>query len=122
MQTRSFGEGERRGGQQAIVLAYAPPLVMDGAPLPNDASIQDFQQGKAGYVANAVKQSLLLPNDMADLRFMRKYEVFLGLKRDLAIVSILVLVFNFSLFSFFFFLTIFSSSLKPSKPRSGPRR
>ena len=94
---------------------------MDGAPLPNDASIQDFQQGKAGYVANAVKQSLLLPNDMSDLRFMRKYEVFLSLKRDLVMVSTLVLVFNFSLFSFFF-LTIFSSSLKPSKPCSGPRR
>lgn len=43
-------------------------------------------------MANAVKQSLLLPKDMADLKSMRKHEVFLGLKRDLAMVS---------LFSFF---------------------
>ena len=47
----------------------------------------------AGYVADAVEQSLLLPKDMADLRSMRQYEVFLSLKRDLAMVSL----------SFFFF-------------------
>ena len=56
----------------------------------------------AGYVANAVEQTFLLPKDMADLRFMRKHEVFLGLKRDLAMVS-------FLLPFFFFFLTSFPS-------------
>jgi len=34
-----------------------------------------------------VEQVLLLPRDMADLRTMRKHEVFLGLKRDLTLVS-----------------------------------
>ena len=29
--------------------------------LPLDSSIRDFQQGKAGYVANALEQSLMLP-------------------------------------------------------------
>ena len=38
----------------------------------------------------------MLPKDMADLRSMRQHEVFLGLERDLAIVSLL------SFFSFFF--------------------
>ena len=72
--------------------------MLDGAFLPSDASIKDFQQGKVGYVANAVKQSLLLPTDMADLRSMRKHKVFLNLKRDLAMVSPLVSFFFLFLF------------------------
>lgn len=62
-------------------------MELDGAPLSSDASIQDFQGGTAGYVANAMEQTLLLPKDMADLRSMRKHELFLDLKRDLAMVS-----------------------------------
>ena len=46
-------------------------MEMDGAPLLSGASNRDFQQGTAGYVANAVEQSLSLPMDMADLRFLR---------------------------------------------------
>ena len=61
--------------------------MLDGAALPANASIGDFQEGRAGYVANAVKQALLLPGDMADLRLIRKHEVFLSLKRDLTLVS-----------------------------------
>ena len=37
------------------------PLELDGAPLPLDFSIRDFQKGKARYVANALEQPLLLP-------------------------------------------------------------
>lgn len=37
-------------------------------------------------MANAIEQALLLPGDMADLRALRKHEVFLSLKRDLALV------------------------------------
>ena len=48
----------------------------------------------ARYVADAVEHSLLLPKDMVDLRSIRQYEVFLDLKRDLAMVF----------FFFFFFL------------------
>ena len=39
-------------------------------------------------MADAVEQALLLPGDMADLRTMKKHEVFLSLKRDRALVSI----------------------------------
>ena len=53
-----------------------------------DSFIRDFQQGKAGYVANALEQPLLLLDDMANLQTMKKHEVFLTLKRDLALVSI----------------------------------
>ena len=49
-------------------------------------------------MANALEQSLLLPQDMADLRTLKKYEVFLILKRDLAMVRVF--------FFFFFFLSI----------------
>ena len=99
MQTRSSSEDaitDRRGDQQAEIPAWAPPLVLDEAPLPSNASIRYFQQDNAGYVANTVEQSLLLPIDMADLRFIRKHEVFLNLKRDFTMVSPLVLV-SFSL-------------------------
>ena len=46
-------------------------MKLDGAPFPSDASIRDFKQGTARYVADTIKQSLLLPKDMADLRFMK---------------------------------------------------
>ena len=55
---------------------WTPPLVT-------------FQKGKADYIANALEQPLLLPQDMANLRTLKKHEVFLTLKRDLAIVCAL---------------------------------
>ena len=64
-------------------------LKLDGVPLPMNSSIRDFQQGKAGYMANALEQPLILPQDMADLSSLKKHEVFLTLKWDLAMVRIL---------------------------------
>ena len=71
-------------------------MVLDGSPLPTNSSIRDFQNEKAGYVADAVEQSLLLPEDMVDLRTLKKHEVFLSLKKDLAMVSLSSYVFFFS--------------------------
>ena len=85
---------------------------MDGAQLPSDSSIRDFQYGRIGYVANAIEQALLLLADMADLRGMRNHEMFLNFKRDLALVSpstnflTLKVITMFSL-SFFFFFPFF---------------
>ena len=115
MQTRSSSEGaitNRRGDHQSEVLAWTPSIVLDKALLPRDASIRDFQQGRARYVANVVEQALLLPVDMADLRSMRKHEVFLSLKRDLAMASPLTifLTFNITTFFSFFFLIIYYTS------------
>ena len=56
-------------------------------PLPANTSTRDPQQGKAEYVADAVKQALLLPSDMTELRTLRTHKVFLGLKSDLAKVN-----------------------------------
>lgn len=68
------------------VAIWNPSLKLDRAPLPLDSSIRDFQKGKVGYVADALEQPLLLPQDMADLKTLKKHEVFLTLKRDLAMV------------------------------------
>lgn len=78
---------DKRGDTQVGVPAWTPALVLDGAALLTDASIRNFQQGRAGYVVDAVEQALLLPGEMADLRSMRKHKVFLNLERDLALVS-----------------------------------
>ena len=70
-------------------------MVLDGSPLSSNASIKDFQQGEAGYVADAVEQASLLPDDMADLRTMKRHEVFLDLKRGLAMVFLDLLIATF---------------------------
>ena len=53
-------------------------------------------------MANALEQPLLLPQHMAALRILKKHEVFLTLKRDLAMVSCCCCCCCF----FFFFLSI----------------
>ena len=65
-------------------------------------------------MANAVEQALLLPTNMADLRSMRKHEVFLSLKRDLVMVSPSTSFLTFKIttlfspsFFFIFFLFLF---------------
>lgn len=69
------------------VPVWNPLLELDDAPLPLDSSIQDFQKEKASYVVDALLRPLLLSQDMADLRTLKKHKVFLTLKRDLAMVS-----------------------------------
>jgi len=68
------------------VPTWNPSLVLDGAPLSSSSSIKEFQQGRAGYVVDSVEQALLLPRDMEELKNLKKHEVFLTLKRDLAMV------------------------------------
>lgn len=63
--------------------------MLDGEPLSANASIRDYQGGKAGYVADAVEQALLFPDEMAELRNLRRHKVFLNLKRYLGMVSLL---------------------------------
>ena len=49
----------------------------------DDASLRDFNKGEGTYVANTLKRSLLLPVDMADLKNLRRQELFLSMKRYL---------------------------------------
>ena len=60
-------------------------------------------------MANVMEQALLLPEDMADLRSMRRHKVFLSLKRNLAMVSP-----SISLFFFFLNAATFLPLLLPS--------
>ena len=91
-QMKSLGDGAPRDkgwDLRTRVPNWNPPLVVDGSPLPANSLIRDFQKGKDGYVADVVEQALLLPEDMVDLRTMKKQKVFLSLKSDLVMVSLL---------------------------------
>ena len=79
--------------------------MVDGAPFLANASIKDFQGGKVDYIADAMEQALLLPGDMAKLWSIRRHEVFLSLKRYLAMVwsSLSLFFLPFFLFPIIFF-------------------
>lgn len=90
-------------------------MVLDRSPFPTNSSIRDFQNEKAGYVAHAIKKALLLPEDMVDLRTLKKHKVFPSLKKDLAMVSLSSYVF------FFFFYSLPSFLCKLFQPLLEPR-
>ena len=73
---------------------------MDGATIPYDALIWDTPQGHANYLAQALQQPLLLPRDMDSIKRMKQPDLFMSLKRDLAMVSYssTIQVFNFFLY------------------------
>ena len=62
-------------------------LEMDMAPIPWGALIREFQKGRAGYIAEALEQPLLLPMDMDGYKRFSQIDLFLSLKRDLAMVN-----------------------------------
>lgn len=70
------------------VSSWNPPFVLDDAPFPSNPLIRNFDHERVGYVANSVEQ-VLLPRDMAKLQNLKKHEMFLSLKRDLALVHFL---------------------------------
>ena len=129
-------------GKQGLTREVIPRSNLHPRPPPRcwmelaNASIKDFQQGNVGYVAEAVEQALLLPEDMAHLKSLRRHEVFFSLKRDLAMVSLSISPFFFSFFFFFFqvsspfFPLLFPSFHfyhvsfldRPFEPRSEQRR
>ena len=67
--------------------AWSPRLEVDGAAISWNASIREYQRGHSTHVAEALEQPLLLPKDMDALRKLKQYDLFLSLKRDLALVS-----------------------------------
>ena len=58
----------------------------------DNASLRDFQGGEGTYVVDALERTLLLPNDMVELKNLRRQEVFLNIKRYLGMVRLLTLV------------------------------
>ena len=64
-----------------------PRLKVDRAAIPWNASVRKFQKGHSAHKAEALEQPLLLPKDMDALRKMRQPDLFMSLKRDIAMVS-----------------------------------
>ena len=79
----SRDEAEIRQPQRS----WAPRLEIDGAAIPYDTSIWDVPRGHANYLAQALQQSLLLPPDMDSIQHTKQSNLFMSLKRDLAMVS-----------------------------------
>ena len=66
---------------------WSPCLELNGAPISWDATLWEFQLGQASYLAETLHQPLLLPCDMKGLRKTRQPDLFMSLKRDMAMVS-----------------------------------
>ena len=66
--------------------AWLPAPMHGREPLREDASIRDFNGGIGCHVASTVEEALLLPNDMAELKNVRKNELILNNKRYLGMV------------------------------------
>ena len=71
-------------------------LELDEAAVPWN-SLKEFQRGNAQHIANTLEQPLLLPKDMATLKNLKQQDLFLPLKRDLALVILSTLLANFML-------------------------
>ena len=56
-------------------------------PIAYDTSLRHYRKGHAGLVAEALKQPLLLLKDIEAYRNFNHSELFLSLKRDLAMVG-----------------------------------
>ena len=69
---------------------WSPKLEVDGAPIASDASLRHYRGRHAGHIAEALGQPLFLPKDMEAYRSFTYPELFLSLKRDLAMVSGLI--------------------------------
>ena len=77
---------QREGNQPSESQVWLSTPMHNGEPLREDASIRSFNGGTGCHVASTLEEALLLPNDMAELRNIRRNEVFLNLKRYLGIV------------------------------------
>ena len=60
--------------------------MLNGEPLREDNSIRSFNEDIGCHVVSSLEEALLLPNDMAELRNIRRNEVFLNLRRYLGMV------------------------------------
>ena len=95
---------------------WSPKLELDGVPIAWDTSMRNYQGGQAGHIAKALAQPLLLPRDMEAYKRFSQQKLFLSLKRDLAMVSTLILFFFFFFFfTFSYFYKFFSSFYAKSK-------
>ena len=79
-------EGMERAEVRMPPCTWSPQLEVDGAAIPYNASIREYNRGRAGYIVEALEQPVLLPKDMEAYRRFSQPELFLSLKRYLATV------------------------------------
>ena len=82
---------------------WSPKLEVDGAPIAWDASLRHYRGGHAGHIAKALEQPLLLSKDLEAYKNFNHPELFLSLKRDLAMISYLIHCFIHILLHFLVF-------------------
>ena len=75
---------------RCLTRIWSPKLEVDSVPIVWDSFIRHYRGGHAGHVAEALEQPLLLPKDMEVYRNFSQPELFLSLKRDLAMVNDLI--------------------------------
>ena len=85
-------------------------LEVDATPIAYDATLRHYRGGHAALVVEALKQPLLLPQDMEAYRTFNYPELFLSLKKDLAMVSDSI---HYSSFILPYFLAFYSKSDTP---------
>ena len=66
---------------------WAPQIELEGTPISWDASIRESQRRHANHLAQALEQPLLLPRDIEAFQRTMQPDLFMSLKRDLALVS-----------------------------------
>ena len=93
-----------------LTCTWSPVLEVDSVPIAYDATLRHYRGGHAGLVAEALEQPLLLPKDIEAYRTFNHLELFLSLKRDLAMVSDSI---HCSSFIHFHFLAFYSKSEIP---------
>ena len=81
-----------------------PQLEMKGATISYDVSIWDVPRGHTNYLAQALQQPLFLPRDMDSIWHTKQLDLFMSLKRDLAMVSCSSSIQVFKNFFFFYFI------------------
>ena len=81
----------------------------------DNASLRDFNKGEGTYVADALERSLLLPADMANLKNLRRQELFLSMKRYLGMVRFSTFVAFLAFVSWLSIHTLLVSNGRPSK-------
>ena len=91
-------------------------------PLMDNASLRDFQKGEGTYVANALERSLLLPADMAELKSLRRQEVFLSMKRYLGMVRLSTFMTLLAFVPWFPIYILLVSIGRPSRPLTNWKR
>ena len=95
--------------------AWLPAPMLHGEPLMDNTSLRDFNKGEGTYVVDALERSLLLPIDMANLKNLRRQELFLNMKRYLDMVRLLTLTVFLVLVSWFPIYTLLISNGRPFK-------